>query len=261
MNLAFSKSATLFTFFAIITACSPSTPYLTSTPRPTYTFMPSSSPTETLTVSPTPPDTPTPKATPTIEEMYGHLAPLDFTYADCIGANDCFSYNSEYGQQYKEVSYQSFYTGNSRDVMRYDKTSSQDIINTEIQVVLRDETGNIHALWLPLGSQNFENNRINTKTSAFSWSVAKGTTQELLNRLEIGSKVIFTVFLVFPPAPSQDLSSCPLPECNYAKFLFNSAKENQELSIKIANGDFPEQPILNEIVIPAYTWILLILQE
>ena len=165
------------TILIVITACAPSTPIYTPTPISTSTITPSHTPTKTSTPSPTPSNTPSPTVTLTTEEEYGKLAPLDVTYAECIGAKDCFSYNYDYGQRYKEVTYQSFYTGNSREVTRYDPASGKDILNTEIQVVLRDETGNLHVLWLPLGSQDFKNNRINIQISATSWSTAEGSTQ------------------------------------------------------------------------------------
>jgi len=191
--------------------------------------------------------TPTSTREPTVEEAFGHLALLDFEYA----LGDRWSGN--YGPRYKKAQFQSFFTGRTRVVERFDEWSNREITHTEIQVVLRDEDNVLHALWLSFGSNDFKYNWINLQEGDYSNGGKNGSVGDLLKLLSIGSVIEFSFFWDTPTkSPITPLCSNSDPEfCNdYAIVKFYLARSNIEFLHELRDGKFPEQVVLDNTVIP-----------
>lgn len=218
----------------------------TITPSPTITLTSTSTPTPTQTPTPTVTLTPTSTHVPTVEEAFGHLAPLDFEYT--LGDR----WSGAYGRSYKEAEFQSFFTGRTRVVERFDEWSKRDITHTEIQVVLRDENNVLHALWLSFGSNDFKYNSINLQEGRTNGG-KNGSVGDLLKLLSIGSIVEFGFFWDTPTkSPITRWCSDSDPDfCNdYSIVKFYLARSNIEFLHELRDGEFPEQAVLDDMVIP-----------
>jgi hypothetical protein len=231
----------------ILVACAPSSPMPTTTPSATVTLSPIPSITPSATPTPTETLTPTATSTPTIEEAFGGLAPRDYEY---ILSTDSFS--SYYGPSYKMAAFNSFFTGNTRVVERFDESSKQNIAHTEIQVVLRDSNQTARTLWLSFGTDNFKGNWVYVESGNQN-TRKDGSVHDLLKLLSKGSNIRFGVFWDTPAKPPERrwcLDSDP-DFCNDYSFVkFYLARGNIEFLRNLRDGQFPDQAALDEMVVP-----------
>jgi len=238
-------------------------PTMTPTPTTTNTPTPTKTPTPTNTSTPMPTNTPTltPTATLTPQELYEKIAPVDFEYGECLTINrGCYSYSGEWGDKYKMSRFNAFFTGYSRQVERFDNIyTGTTIFSTEIQVAIRDTSGNVYAMWLPLGSNDFKINQVQKGCC----SIITGTTSELLALIHPGSKIGFSVLRNLTPPMSESLKTCALDNwaCDYRRFVHNSAIYNKQLAYDVSDGRFPDQSVLDDAVIPVANVITFILED
>jgi len=231
----------------ILVACMPSSPMPTTPLSVTVTLSPIPSTTSSATLTPTETLTPTATSTPTIEEAFGRLAPRNYEY---ILSTDSFS--SYYGLSYKMANFDSFFTGNTRIVERFDESSKQNIAHTEIQVVVRDSNQIAHTLWLSFGTDNFKGNWVYVEKGNEN-SRKDASARDLLKLLSTGSNIRFSFFWDTPAKPPERrwcLDSDP-DFCNDYSFIkFYLAKSNIEFLRNLKDGQFPEQAVLDEMVVP-----------